>query len=143
MLNSILLKKAVISLMLARIFYTVNWFNIPSIFFFIAVDFDKDISVLGLITASFFIGVGLFQVLAGILASKYSYKEKAIKISQELDDLKEEINNFGKLKKDLDKILKAKNFAKIKGIYLMPPFSKEKYDIAIQVLNVLDPDNGF
>ena len=33
MLNSILLKKAVISLMLARIFYTVNWINIPSIFF--------------------------------------------------------------------------------------------------------------
>lgn len=78
MLNSIVLRKAVISLMLARIFYTVNWFNIPSIFFFIAVDFDKDISVLGLITASFFIGVGLFQVLAGILASKYSPRKIAI-----------------------------------------------------------------
>ncbi|MGH9963884.1 MAG: MFS transporter [Nitrososphaeraceae archaeon] len=78
MLNSIVLKKAVISLMLARIFYTVNWFNIPSIFFFIAVDFDEDISVLGLITASFFIGVGLFQVLAGILASKYSPRKIAI-----------------------------------------------------------------
>lgn len=64
--------------MLARIFYTVNWFNIPSIFFFIAADFDKDISVLGLITASFFIGVGLFQVLAGILASKYSPRKIAI-----------------------------------------------------------------
>jgi MFS family permease len=78
MLNSIVLKKAVISLMLARIFYTVNWFNIPSIFFFIAVEFDEDISVLGLITASFFIGVGLFQVLAGILASKYSPRKIAI-----------------------------------------------------------------
>lgn len=78
MLNSIVLKKAVISLMLARIFYTVNWFNIPSIFFFIAVDFDVDISVLGLITASFFIGVGLFQLLAGILASKYSPRKIAI-----------------------------------------------------------------
>jgi MFS family permease len=78
MLNSIVLKKAVISLMLARIFYTVNWFNIPSIFIFIAVDFDEDISVLGLITASFFIGVGLFQVLAGILASKYSPRKIAI-----------------------------------------------------------------
>jgi MFS family permease len=78
MLNSIVLQKAVISLMLARIFYTVNWFNIPSIFFFIAVDFDEDISVLGLITASFFIGVGLFQVLAGILASKYSPRKIAI-----------------------------------------------------------------
>ena len=78
MLNSIVSKKAVISLMLARIFYTVNWFNVPSIFIFIAVDFDEDISVLGLITASFFIGVGLFQVLAGILAAKYSPRKIAI-----------------------------------------------------------------
>jgi MFS family permease len=78
MLNSIVSKKAVISLMLARIFYTVNWFNVPSIFIFIAVDFDEDISVLGLITASFFIGVGLFQVLAGILAVKYSPRKIAI-----------------------------------------------------------------
>jgi MFS family permease len=78
MLNSIATKKAVISLMLARIFYTVNWFNIPAIFIFIAVDFDEDISVLGLITASFFIGVGLFQVLAGILAAKYSPRKIAI-----------------------------------------------------------------
>lgn len=78
MLNSIVSKKAVISLMLARIIYTINWFNIPSIFIFIAVDFDEDISVLGLITASFFIGVGLFQVLAGILAAKYSPRRIAI-----------------------------------------------------------------
>jgi MFS family permease len=78
MLNSIVPKKAVISLMLARIFYTVNWFNVPAIFIFIAVDFDEDISVLGLITASFFIGVGLFQVLAGILAAKYSPRKIAI-----------------------------------------------------------------
>ena len=78
MLNSIVSKRAVISLMLARIFYTVNWFNVPSIFIFIAVDFDEDISVLGLITASFFIGVGLFQVLAGILAVKYSPRKIAI-----------------------------------------------------------------
>lgn len=78
MLNSVGPKKAVISLMLARIFYTVNWFNVPAIFIFIAVDFDEDISVLGLITASFFIGVGLFQVIAGILAAKYSPRKIAI-----------------------------------------------------------------
>ena len=78
MLNSIAQKKAVVSLMLARIFYTVNWFNIPAIFIFIAVDFNEDISLLGLITASFFIGVGLFQVLAGILAAKYSPRKIAI-----------------------------------------------------------------
>ena len=78
MLNSSIPKKAVISLMLARIFYTVNWFNVPAIFIFIAVDFDEDISVLGLITASFFIGVGLFQVVAGILSARYSPRKIAI-----------------------------------------------------------------
>lgn len=78
MLSSAVSKKAVISLMLARIFYTVNWFNVPAIFIFVAVDFDEDISVLGLITASFFIGVGLFQVIAGILAAKYSPRKIAI-----------------------------------------------------------------
>ena len=78
MLNSSIPKKAVISLMLARIFYTVNWFNVPAIFIFIAVDFDEDISVLGLITASFLIGVGLFQVIAGILSAKYSPRKIAI-----------------------------------------------------------------
>ena len=54
--------------MLARIVYTINWFNIASIFYFIALDFKQDISMLGIITASFLIGVGLFQVPAGILA---------------------------------------------------------------------------
>jgi MFS family permease len=78
MLNSIVPRKAVISLMLARIIYTVNWFNVPAIFIFIAVDFDEDVSILGLITASFLIGVGLFQVVAGILAAKYSPRKIAI-----------------------------------------------------------------
>jgi MFS family permease len=76
--SSVIPKKAVLSLMLARIFYTVNWFNIPSIFYFIAIDFNKGVSALGLVTASFFIGVGLFQVLGGILAAKYSPRSIAI-----------------------------------------------------------------
>lgn len=78
MSSLVLRKKAVLSLMLARIFYTVNWFNIPAIFFFIAIDLDEDVTALGIITASFFIGVGLFQVLAGILSAKYSPKRIAI-----------------------------------------------------------------
>jgi MFS family permease len=78
MSSSVTSKKAVLSLMLARIFYTVNWFNIPAIFYFIAIDLDEDVTALGFITASFFIGVGLFQVLAGILSAKYSPKRIAI-----------------------------------------------------------------
>lgn len=59
------------SLFLARILYTINWFNISSIFYFISRDFNLDISSLGLITTSFIIGVGIFQVPAGILVAKF------------------------------------------------------------------------
>ncbi len=59
------------SLFLARILYTINWFNISSIFYFISQDFSLDISSLGLITTSFIIGVGIFQVPAGILVAKF------------------------------------------------------------------------
>jgi MFS family permease len=68
----------VLSLLLARIFYSANWFNIASIFYLIAMDFKQDISTLGLVTSSFILGVGLFQVPAGILAAKYSANRVAV-----------------------------------------------------------------
>jgi MFS family permease len=68
----------VVSLLLARVFYSANWFNIASIFFLIALDLKQDISMLGLVTASFIIGVGIFQVPAGILAAKYGARKIAV-----------------------------------------------------------------
>jgi MFS family permease len=68
----------IISLLLARVFYSANWFNIASIFFLIALDLKQDISMLGLVTASFIIGVGVFQVPAGILAAKYGASKTAV-----------------------------------------------------------------
>ena len=68
----------VLSLLLARIFYSANWFNVASIFYIIATDFKQDISTLGLVTSSFILGVGLFQVPAGILAAKYSANRVAV-----------------------------------------------------------------
>jgi MFS family permease len=64
--------------LLARIIYTVNCFNIASIFYLIALDFKEDIAMLGIISASFLIGVGLFQVPAGIIAAKYGLRNIAI-----------------------------------------------------------------
>ena len=61
----------VFSIVLARILYAVNWFNISSIFYLILIDFNQDISMLGLLTSGFLIGIGLFQIPAGILAAKY------------------------------------------------------------------------
>jgi MFS family permease len=68
----------VFSLLLARVFYSVNWFNIASIFFLIAYDLKLSISMLGLVTSSFIIGVGLFQVPAGIIAARYGADKLAV-----------------------------------------------------------------
>lgn len=66
------------TLFLARVLYTVNWFNVSSIFYFIALDFNLDISSLGLITTSFIIGVGIFQIPAGILAAKFGSRRLSV-----------------------------------------------------------------
>lgn len=71
-------KLATLSLMLARLVYTINWFNIASIFYLIASDFREDIAMLGIISASFLLGVGLFQVPAGIMAAKFGPRKIAI-----------------------------------------------------------------
>ena len=71
-------RPSIFTLILARILYSVNWFNIASIFYFIAADFKQDISMLGLITSSFLIGIGIFQIPAGILAAKYGPRKMAI-----------------------------------------------------------------
>ena len=75
---SFIFSKVVFTLLLARVQYTINWFNIFSIFYFISLDFNLDISSLGLITTSFLIGVGAFQVPAGILVAKYGPKNLSI-----------------------------------------------------------------
>ena len=71
-------KVATLCLLLARVVYTINWFNIASIFYLIASDFGTNIAILGIISASFLIGVGLFQVPAGIIAAKIGARKIAI-----------------------------------------------------------------
>ena len=69
---------AVSSLVFARIIYAINWFNIASTFSHISSDFKQDISLLGLLTTSFLIGVGIFQVPGGILAAIKGSRRTAI-----------------------------------------------------------------
>ena len=71
-------KLATLSLILARVVYTINWFNIASIFYLIASDFREDIAMLGIISASFLFAVGLFQVPAGIMTAKFGPRKIAI-----------------------------------------------------------------
>jgi MFS family permease len=72
-----ILPNPVIVIIFARVLYAINWFNISSISYLMLSDFRQDISMLGAITASFLIGIGVFQVPAGILAVKYSPKKIA------------------------------------------------------------------
>ena len=69
---------AVSSLLFARVVYAINWFNIASIFSHIASYFKQDVSLLGLLTTSFLIGIGLFQVPGGILAAIQGSRRTAI-----------------------------------------------------------------
>src|ERR687895_914525 len=70
--------KASFSLIIARIVYGINWFNISAIFPLIALEFNTDVSLLGFISAGFFAGVGLFQIPAGIFAARYNPRISAI-----------------------------------------------------------------
>jgi MFS family permease len=70
--------KAAFSLIIARIVYGINWFNISAIFPLIALEYNKDVSLLGSISAAFFMGVGLFQIPAGIFAAKYNPRISAV-----------------------------------------------------------------
>ena len=65
-------------MLFARIIYAINWFNIASIFSHIASDFKQDVTLLGLLTTSFLIGIGLFQVPGGILAPVQGSRKTAI-----------------------------------------------------------------
>jgi len=77
-LKEIVNDRAVASLILARIVYAVNWFNIASVFSLMALDFNEDVSGLGVLTGSFYIGLGIFQVPGGILAAKLGPKKTSI-----------------------------------------------------------------
>ena len=77
-LRDIINREAVTSLIVARTVYAVNWFNMASIFVLIAPDFKQNISGLGLITGSFYLGLGIFQVPGGVLAAKIGPKKTAL-----------------------------------------------------------------
>jgi len=61
---------AVTSLVLGRVVYAINWLNVAAVFSLIASEMKQDVSGLGVVTAAFYVGIGLFQVPGGILAAK-------------------------------------------------------------------------
>ncbi|HKH89765.1 MAG TPA: MFS transporter [Nitrososphaera sp.] len=65
-------------MIITRIVYGINWFNVAAIFPLVALEFNKDVSLLGSASAAFFMGIGLFQIPAGIFAAKYNPRSSAI-----------------------------------------------------------------
>jgi MFS family permease len=66
------------SLFFSRTAYAVNWYNVAAVFTFIAYDFNLNVTGLGVATACFYMGVGLFQIPGGIMAAKYGARKAAI-----------------------------------------------------------------
>lgn len=78
MFSSVQDSKAVGSLIIARIVYAVNWLNFGAIFYLMNTDVGAGVSGLGNITSVFYLGLGLFQVPAGILAAKHGSKKMVV-----------------------------------------------------------------
>jgi MFS family permease len=77
-LGRVLDRGSVTSLILSRAAYAINWYNVAAVFAFIALDYHLNVSGLGLMTASFYIGLGLFQIPGGIAAAKLGPRRTAI-----------------------------------------------------------------
>jgi MFS family permease len=71
-------RTAVASLILGRVVYAVNWYSLAAVFTLTAAEFNENVSGLGLATATFYVGVGLFQVPGGILAARIGPRLTAI-----------------------------------------------------------------
>jgi MFS family permease len=62
----------------ARIVYALNWMNVGAIFFLMTSDLNTDVSGLGFVTATFYLGIGILQVPGGLLAAKYGPKKVVV-----------------------------------------------------------------
>jgi MFS family permease len=71
-------KIAFSALVFATIVFAINTFDIVSIFYLIAAEFNEDVSLLGLISATLVLGIGLLQIPGGIMAAKYGPKNTTI-----------------------------------------------------------------
>jgi MFS transporter, ACS family, glucarate transporter len=69
---------AVATVLANRLFYSINWFSIPPIFYLMALDLHEPVSGLGLISSAFLVGIGLFQVPGAVLSSRFGPRTMCI-----------------------------------------------------------------
>ena len=71
-------RRAIEALIFARLFYAVNWYNFAAVFTLVARDMNQNVSGLGAVVGSFYLGIGLFQIPGGLLAAKIGPKRTAV-----------------------------------------------------------------
>ncbi len=71
-------RSAIASLIFARIAYAINWLNIGALFYLMNADLGTGLSGLGILTSSFYLGVGLMQIPGGIVAARYGPKRAVV-----------------------------------------------------------------
>lgn len=69
---------AVYSIVFSRAIYALNWYNIAPAFLLISATFSLRMGLLGLLPTVFMLGAGIFQVPAGIIATKVGAKNTAM-----------------------------------------------------------------
>jgi MFS family permease len=62
------------SVLTSRVIYTINWFNISPALIFISNDLELDKLALGVLSASFLLGAGIFQIPAGMASASWGPK---------------------------------------------------------------------
>jgi MFS family permease len=65
------------ALMIARVIYAANFYNIAALFTFIAVDLNQNVAGLGLLSSGFLLGISVLQIPAGIYAAGSGPKKAA------------------------------------------------------------------
>ncbi len=61
---------AIVSIIAVNIAYSLNWFNIGSLYYLIGSDLNGGVSGLGTLTSAFFLGIGTLQIPVGILSAR-------------------------------------------------------------------------
>lgn len=68
----------IISIILSRAIYALNWYNISPLFLMVSVTLGIPLSLLGLVPAFFLLGAGIFQIPAGIISARFGAKKTAM-----------------------------------------------------------------
>ena len=69
---------AIATLIAVQFVCAINWYSVSSVFSLIASDLHQNVSGLGLITATFVLGVASFQIPAGLIAARYGPKRTLV-----------------------------------------------------------------